>query len=174
MISKDRPQNFIVVLTIIAAVFSGFSLVSTATHYSGSYIIISHLEVDLVDVTVRNVDPTNTTINPSVSAAFNFKAPNVDAGSASLTFLTAQILLNGESFTYAYFRLSIPSEHRTVFPGYDRNFSVGSTISIMEDKQILYNASAIDTWTFTVVLTMFYHLFESRAESVRILAFAWP
>ncbi|UCE09167.1 MAG: hypothetical protein JSW61_09305, partial [Candidatus Thorarchaeota archaeon] len=104
----------------------------------------------------------------------NFRAPEVTAGEAFLTFLRAQITLNGESITYTYFRRSIPIDQRSIRSGYDANFSVGSTISIMEDKMILYNASDTGNWVFTVILTMSYHLFQSRAESVRILVFAWP
>ncbi|MGQ4872212.1 MAG: hypothetical protein ACP6IT_10320, partial [Candidatus Thorarchaeota archaeon] len=93
-------------------------------------------------------------------------------GHATLTSLTAKVWLNNDSLSYANFRYTIPADGRTVASGYDRNFTVRGMITEMPDKYVLYNASANNQWVFSVRLTLFYHVFESSAESVRVLMFA--
>jgi hypothetical protein len=172
MIENERTQNILVVITIIVSLVSVVGLMSSSSYYGGSYMIIQNLEIDLDDVYVSNVVPTNTSINPSVSVAFSVEAPEAAAGKATITYMRAQIFLNGESFQYAEFRRAIGYEDGVVTSGYNKTFSVGSTITQMQDKEILYNASLEDNWTFSITLTMWYHMFEARGEDIRVLVFA--
>ncbi len=172
MIEHDRPQNIIIAAMIVIAAISSVYLYSNASHYSGSYVMINDLQIDLVDVRVLNYE--NMSLNPSLQMVFNVRAPDVATGSATLTYLRAVVYLNNESFSYTEFRLAIPKDKQTITPGYNENFTIGSTITVAEDKAIIYDAAANDIWTFGIVLTYFYHLFNSTAESVNILVFAWP
>ncbi|MHA1216140.1 MAG: hypothetical protein ACTSPE_05000 [Candidatus Thorarchaeota archaeon] len=172
MISDAKTQNVIVVVTLLVALVSGGALYNTTAYYGGSYIIVTYLDVNLTNVVVTNLDPTNMTVNPAVSLVFNFKAPEALSGHATLTSLTAKVWLNNDSLSYANFRYTIPADSRTVASGYDRNFTVRGTITELADKYVLYNASASSQWVFSIRLTLFYHVFESSAESVRVLMFA--
>ena len=171
MIDSERTQNIIVVLTIMISLISLVGLASSSAYYSGSYQIIRDLEIDLVDVQVTNVDPANETVNPIVRAVFSVIAPQAASGKATITFLRCEIHVNGESFDYATFRRAIRFDEGVVTSGYNETFSVGSTIAQMADKQILYNASLEDSWTFSITLFVFYHMFEARGEDVRVLIF---
>jgi len=173
MISKTKPQNFIVVVTLILGLVSGIGLASTASYYSGSYVIVSYLQIDLDEVRVANVDPTNTSINPSIALDFSFVAPETSDGEATVTYLVATVYINGDKMNYASFRKNIPSASRAITSGYNKLFTVSSSIIEMEDKNVLYNASADGDWTFSITLTVFYHVFNSPAESVRIIPFSY-
>ena len=103
MIDSERTQNLLVLFTIIVSLISVFGLVSSSSYYSGSYQIIRELTIDLENVYVSNVDPGNETINPSLSMHFNILSPQTGSGKATITFLRAQVFLNGKSFQYAEF-----------------------------------------------------------------------
>jgi len=156
MISKTKPQNFIVLVTLIL-----------------SYVIISYLQIDLEEIRVTNLDPTNTSINPSIALDFSFVAPETSDGEATVTYLLATVYINGDKMNYASFRRNIQRDYRAITSGYNRIFTVSSSIPEMEDKNVLYNASADGDWTFSITLTVFYHVFNSPAESVRIIPFSY-
>lgn len=171
MIERDKPQNIIIAAMIVIAVISSVYLYSNASYYSGSYVIINELHIDLIDVQVLNYE--NMSLNPALRMVFNVKAPDVATGSATLTYLRAVVYLNNESLSYTEFRLSIPPEKQAIIPGYNENFTIGSTITVDEDKAIIYDAAANDNWIFKIELTYFYHIFKATAESVNFVAFAW-
>lgn len=173
MISDTKPQNIIVVVTIIMGIISGVGIVTTANFYGGSYVIVKYLDVDLEEVRVSNLDPTNTTINPSIQLDFSIVAPQTAAGEAYLSYFTASVFLNGDKFSYTTFRRSIPSEHRTVTPGYNKTFTVRSSVTEILDKYTLYNASVDGEWTWGISLTIFYDVFDSPGDQVRVLAFSY-
>ena len=173
MISNDKPQNVVIVMTIIVALISSISLMSSASFYGGSIVMVQNLEVDLVAVNVVNPEPSNET-NPSLSFVFNFRAPQTANGEATLVFMQAEIYLNLQKFLYSSFSRNFPSTDNTVVPGFNMNFSLGSTIREPIDAQIIYDAFANDTWTFSIVFHFSYHVFNARADTRRSMVFAWP
>ncbi|MHA2085537.1 MAG: hypothetical protein ACXABD_17405 [Candidatus Thorarchaeota archaeon] len=58
MISNTKPQNVIVVVTLILGIVSGIGLANSASYFSGSYVIVRYLEVDLTNVRVTNATST--------------------------------------------------------------------------------------------------------------------
>ena len=173
MISKTKPQNLIVVVTIIIGLVSGIGLASSASYYNGSYLIIQNLQINLEEIRVTNLDPTNTSIDPEIALDFSFVAPETSDGEATITYLLATVYLNGDKMNYASFRRNIQSASRAITSGYNKTFTLSSTISELDDKYVLYNATADGDWTFSVTLTVFYHVFNAPAESVRIIPFSY-
>jgi len=173
MIADTKPQNIIVVAMIIFGIASGIGIATTANFYGGSYVIVKYLDVGLEEVRVGNLNPDNLTINPAIQMDFSIVAPEASAGEAYVTFLTASVYLNGDKLSYATFRRSIPSEHRTVTPGYDQTFTITSSIREPIDKYTLYNASADGEWVWGITLTIFYDVFDSPGDQVRVLAFSY-
>ncbi|MGV9168491.1 MAG: hypothetical protein ACOC38_00950 [Promethearchaeia archaeon] len=172
MISSERSQNAIMAITLIIGVLSGVSLAGSSAYYSGSYLMVRYLEVDLLRIKAQNLQPENETVNPSLTLSFNMQVPDVLSGKASVTFLRASVYLNGDSFDYTLFRKRLSMDDRELFPGYDKNHTIGSTITVDSDKEILYNAYEESNWTFSVVLTIFYHTFDSDASEVRVVSFS--
>ncbi|MFO7835404.1 MAG: hypothetical protein R6V83_02025 [Candidatus Thorarchaeota archaeon] len=172
MISSERSQNAIMAITLIIGVLSGVSLAGSSAYYSGSYLMVRYLEVDLLGIKAQNLQLENETVNPSLTLSFNMQVPDGLSGKASVTFLRASVYLNGESFDYTFFRKRLSMEDRELFPGYDKNHTIGSTITVDSDKEILYNAYEESNWTFSVVLTIFYHTFDSDASEVRVVSFS--
>lgn len=172
LISSERSQNVIMVITLAIGILSGVSLAGSSAYYSGSYLMIQYLEVDLLGVRVSNLQPDNETVNPSLSISFNLQVPQTLSGDASVTFLRANVYLNGESFDYASFTKLLRAENRQLNPGYNKNYTIGSTIDVMSDKDILYAAYDESNWTFSILLTIFYHTFDSDASQVRVVSFS--
>ena len=173
MISNDKPQNVIIVMTIIIALMSSISLMSSASYYGGSIVLAQNIDVSLVAVNVVNPEPSNET-NPSLSFVFNFRALQTANGEATLVFMQAEIYLNQQKFNYSSFSRNFPSADNTVVPGFNMNFSLGATIREPIDAQIIYDAFATDTWTFSIVFHFSYHVFDARADSRRTMVFTWP
>ena len=173
MISDTKPQNVIVVVTLILGIMSGIGLANSASYYSGSFVIVRYLDVSLDDVRVTNVDPTNETINPALYLDFNIKAPNASSGESRITFLTLSVFLNREHFQYAVFRKSISLDHQTILPGYDRTFTISSTVYELLDKQILYNATLNNEWIFSISMNMWYSVAQSDVDQLRQLSFSY-
>jgi len=172
LISSERSQNVIMVITLIIGILSGVSLAGSSAYYSGSYLMIQYLEIDLIGVRVNNLQPENETVNPGLSVSFNMQVPETLSGDASVTFLRASIYLNGESFDYASFTKRLSAENRELKPGYNRNYTIGSKIEVASDKELLYNAYDESNWTFSILLTIFYHTFDSDASQVRVVSFS--
>lgn len=157
---------------ILISVVSGISLVNSAAYYGGSYVMVTYLDVSLDKVVISNFDPSNHTVDPRLSLVFRFEAPMTLSGDATLSFLTAKVYLNNESINYAAFRLNIPSDKRSLYPGYNQTFTLSSLISDDVDKAIFFNASTLNKWTFSIRLTIAYHVFKSTVDSHRIMMFA--
>ena len=173
MISDQKPQNIIFIITMIIGLISATSLATNAAYYSGSYAIVRYLDIDMVDIRVNNFDPENTTINPGLTVDFKVEAPATQTGEARLTYLTMSIYLNGDKFSYTAFRRDIPAALRTLTPSYNETFYVGSTITVDQDKQLLYDAYENDEWVFSITLTVFYDIFDSPGDQVRIIAYSY-
>ncbi|MFW9848440.1 MAG: hypothetical protein ACFFF4_04825 [Candidatus Thorarchaeota archaeon] len=172
MISDQKPQNIIFVITMILGIVSAAGLTTSAAYYSGSYAIVRYLEITKTDLRVAGFDPDNHTVNPALLVDFNVKAPPAQTGEAKLTYFTMSVHLNGESFKYTTLRKNIPLEHRTLYPNYNENFTVGSTITSESDKQLLYDAYENDEWVFAITLTVFYDIFDSPGVQVRVIAYS--
>lgn len=161
-----------IAITVILGVMSGIGLVSTTSFYTGSGIIIQHLHFDLEDVLIYALDPANESVNPSMVLIFNVRAPQVASGEAYMMYLSTTVYVDNKTLAYTSFERSIIGAERILTSGYDRNITVSGTITERLDKLILYNASSLGEWIFGVRVTMFYHLFHSRAESFRVLVFS--
>ncbi|MHA1772445.1 MAG: hypothetical protein ACTSYL_11785 [Candidatus Thorarchaeota archaeon] len=172
MISDPKTQNVIIVSMIIVSVISGISLYTSASYYGGSYVMVTYLDVTLETVRISNFDPANHSLNPRLSLDFRFEAPMTLNGDATLSFLTAKVYLNNESINYAAFRLNIPSAKRALHPDYNETFTLSSEIADNLDKAIFFNASESGQWTFSIRLTISYHVFKSTVDSHRIVLFA--
>ncbi len=166
MIADTKTQNIIVVATLILGIVSGLGLATSSSYFAGSYALVTKLEFDLLEVRVTGLDPTNESINPRITLVFNIKTPTGYFGDASLSYLQASVALNGEQFVYSQtqWRKNIPTEDQLLFPGYDKNFTMGETLPVLSDKQILYDAESSGAWNFTIVLTISYRIFDSRTS----------
>jgi len=147
-------------------------LVSTTSFYTGSGIIIQHLDFDLEDILIYSLDPTNESVNPVLALVFNVRAPQVASGEVHMTFLWAEVYVNGESLDYASFRRAITGAQSVLTAGYANNITVSSTVTELPDKLILYNASNTGEWVFVVRVTVSYRLFDSRAGDDFVLIFS--
>ncbi len=172
MISDPKTQNRIVVATIIITLVSAFTLVSNAAYYGGSYAMVSTLDVRLNAVNLVDYDPANLSINPRLDFVFGFRVPLTLQGDANLMSLTAAVKLDGNSLSYTNFRLTIPADNRSLYPGYRANFTVSGRITDDLDKAALLNATNTDTWVFQVTLTIFYRVLDSP-QSVRRVQFLY-
>ncbi|MHA2424314.1 MAG: hypothetical protein ACXAEF_05970 [Candidatus Thorarchaeota archaeon] len=173
MISDQKPQNIIFVITMIIGLVSAASLASSAAYYSGSYSIVRYLDIDMTEIRVSNFDPDNITQNPIMNVYFNVEAPPAQTGEAQLTYFTMSLYLNGDKFSYTSFRRNVPLDLRTLYPEYNETFRIGSTILEPEDKQILHDAYDSDEWVFSITLTVFYDIFDSPGDQVRIIAYSY-
>jgi hypothetical protein len=176
MVTGTRFQNGIVVLTIIAALLGSFSLVFSTGYYTGSYVMVTYLDVRLDSVTLgnfdpENFDPANDSIEPSIGLIFRLVIPEGVYGKASVTYLTSSATLNGESFDYISLLSSIPEETGSFYSGYNRTLTLRARIGETADRMLLWNATQTDTWVFLIGLTMFYKTFESRAPGIRQFVF---
>ncbi|NWF97244.1 MAG: hypothetical protein HXY34_13990 [Candidatus Thorarchaeota archaeon] len=149
------------------------SLAVNASYFSGSYMLVSHLQIDLEGITISNFDPMNMTRDPTIELLFSFSAPQTGSGEATLSSMHAVVYLNDDHLSYPTFRRIFVGTERIVQSGYQRNFTLGSVVKEDPDKQTLINAAASDNWTFAVQLYLLYHILGSRSETVRILAFTY-
>lgn len=174
MISNAKPQNIIIVVTLIVAVVSGFGLASSATYYSGTYAMVRNLSITLEDVRVGNFLPNNYTSTPSLSFEFNVFVPQGPPGDAQITYFTAVVIINGNQMSLESFRKDISSAaQRALHPGYNESYVIGSSITSNQDKGYLYAAYNSSEWVFSVTLYVFYHSFNAVGEEVRTIAFSW-
>jgi len=173
MIADTKTQNIIVVATLILGIVSGMGLATSSSYFAGSYALAANLEFDLLEVRITGFDPTNESINPRITLVFNAKASAGSSGDASLTYFRVQVTLNEAEFLYTQtaWRKSIPVADQPLYPGYDKNFTVGETIYDLNDKQILYDAEDSDDWTFSILLVISYSIFDDTS-SARYIPFS--
>lgn len=173
MIADTKTQNIILVATLILGIVSGMGIASSSSYFNASYGLVSNLEVDLLEVGIIDLDPTNESVDPRITLVFNINAPTGSAGDASLIFLRAWVTLNEAEFVYTQtqWRKNIPFANQSLYPGYDMNFTMSETIYTLSDKQILYDADDSDEWTFSIRLAIVYTVFG--AESNRYITFTY-
>ncbi|MFX0108829.1 MAG: hypothetical protein ACFE7R_11125 [Candidatus Hodarchaeota archaeon] len=173
MISSEKTQNAILIVTILVALVSGISLASNAGYYSGSYALAQYIEVDLVEIRVARLDPTNTSMNPGVFFTLNFQTPNETEGNARLQYITLSFLLNAERISLPAFSHSIPYAEQPLYGGYDMNYTLSASIMDLDEKQILYNALTDDAWIWSVTVDYFYAVFDSDSTTQRTISFSY-
>ena len=173
MIVDTKIQNIIVGATLILGIVSGLGLATSSSYFAGSYALITNLEFDLLEVRITNLDSTNESIDPRITLVFNIKAPPGNIGDASISYLRATVTLNDARIIYSQtqWRKSIPEVDRHLYPNYDKNFTMGETLTVLDDKQILYDAEASDAWAFDIVLVMSYRIFDASL-SFRYIPFS--
>lgn len=174
MISNAKPQNIIIVVTLLVALVSGFGLANSATYYSGTYAMVRNLSITLEDVRVGNFLPNNYTNTPSLFFEFNVFVPQGPPGDAQITYFTAVVSINGNQMSLSTFRKDISSAaQRSLHPGYNETYVIGSSITANRDKGYLYAAYNSSDWVFSVTLYVFYHSFDAIGEEVRTIAYSW-
>jgi len=166
MIADTKTQNIIVVATLILGIVSGLGLATSSSYFAGSYALVTNLKFDLLELRITGLDPTNESINPRITLVFNVKAPTGYFGDASFSFFWASVALNNKSFIYSQtqWRKNIPAVDQHLYSGYDKNFTIGETLTALDDKQILYDAEASDAWIFSIVLHVSYRIFDTRVS----------
>lgn len=179
MISDPRTQDLIVVTTLIAALISSVVLVQGVSLYTGTMAMVSGLDVDLEGVTVSdldpdNFDPANTSHVPRVLLEFRITVPLGASGTAFITSLTASLFLNEQKFVYVQSLFTnVPASLRKLYGGYNQTLVMTAVIYETYDKLILQDALQSGLWRFNVSLTLFYRVFDSRADSVRFYLFGY-
>ena len=170
MIADTKTQNIIVVATLVLGIVSGLGFATSSSYFAGSYALVTNLEFNLLEVRITALDSTNESINPRITLVFNVKAPTGSVGDASLTFLIARVTLNEELFVYTQnqWRKNIPVADQPLYPGYDKNFTMGETIYELLDKQILYDAEDSGDWLFGIRLAISYDVFGAPASPLWI------
>jgi hypothetical protein len=168
LFASNRAQSVIITVCILVGVINAVLLINTTYYYSGSILLSDNLEVDLKEIKVTNLDPTNTTINPKLTLTFNVIVPTRWTGEFNIRELVTSVYLNNHHIRYGFFHLVISPENQALYSGDNRNYTIATTLSTDSDKQVFYNASITDTWFFEVNLNLDIRLFGSgypRVES---------
>ena len=172
MIADTKTQNIIVVATLILGIVSGLGLATSSSYFAGSYSLVANLELTILEVRITGLDLANESINPRITLVFNANVSTGSAGDASITYFRVQVELNERPFLYTQqWRKNIPLVDQPLYPGYNRNFTVGETIYELLDKQILYDAENSGDWTFDILLVLAYDVFGAAA-SPRYISFS--
>ncbi len=173
MISSDRTQNAIVVFTIIGALVSSVFLVSNAQYYTGSYALAGRLEVDLVKTTVSNIDPSNSSIFPSIRFVFNLHTDAATEGNVRLGFLGANVFLNDDQLSYTPFSYVVPYDHQQLYPLYNENFTLGQT-AVSSDRDTVLLANSTGQWHWEMTFRYYFTTFDVDGSITwRYLFFNW-
>ncbi len=162
MIASDKNQNIIVATMIIAAIVSSVFLVNNAMFYSGSYALAGRMEVDMLTPVVTNIDVANESVRPRVSISFNMHSTSPFDGNMRVTFVGAQVTLNGDLLSYLQFA-KVPSiDDQSVHPGYNVTFELAQTPAPdeLEDRNAIIHAYNISYWNWTVVFRYSFIVFD--------------
>jgi hypothetical protein len=173
MISSDRTQNTIVAFTIIAALVSSIFLVGTAHYYSGSYALAGRLEVDIVQTTVSNIDPTNSSVFPRIRFTFNIHTEAASEGNVRLGFIGANVQLNGDELSYTPFAYTVPYDHQPLYPNYDENFTLSQTTA-STDRDTVLLANSTGQWNWEIMFRYYFTTFDIDGSITwRYIFFNW-
>jgi len=160
MIASERTQNVIVTFVIIAALVSSVALVSNASYYGGSYILAETLGVDLVETKVSGINHENDSIFPRLSFTFNFRTNTQLIGDVRVKFIGLVVSLNDQGLHYTTFTRIIPTEYEQLYPGYNRNFTLGKTTSDDIDRNIILQADNSSSWNWFLIFRYYYITFD--------------
>ncbi|MFX1368735.1 MAG: hypothetical protein ACFFAY_09070 [Promethearchaeota archaeon] len=173
MIESERTQNLIIASAIIFGVISAGIIVVNSNYYSGSYALAHYTEVSLENIRLTNLDPSNESLIPGLYFTLNVQTRDDSAGDAALTYITVWPYLNGEAILYATFTRQIPLENQKLYPSYDQNYTVSSSILDESDQQILFDAYTSANWTWAVVVRYWYSVISPDNLSFREISFAY-
>ena len=165
MITNERSQNVIVTFVIIVALVSSVFLVSNAQYYGGSYILAETLEVDVVQTSVSGINHENESIYPRLSFTLNFQTDTQLSGNVQIKFIGIVVNLNNDALTYTTFTQIVPDEFQHLTPDYNRDFTLGRTTSITEDRNTVLHADNTTSWNWYLIVRYYYITFDIR-ESI--------
>jgi hypothetical protein len=160
MISSERPQNFIVAVMIITAVISSGFIIGNAQYYGGSFALAGMLAVNLTDIHVSNVDPTNASITPGISLTFNFAVNAQAEGNVRITFVGATLWLNNYLLSLTPFAYTPALADQYLYSNFDRNIILSQTVSPVYDRQTIIDAYQSSTWAWNITLRYSYIVFD--------------
>lgn len=162
MIASDRSQNIIVATMIIAALVSSVFLINNAMFYSGSYALVGGMQVEMLTPAVSNIDVANESVSPRVSISFNLHATSPFDGNMRITFVGAQVTLNGDLLSYMQFAKVVPVDQQSVHPGYNATFELAQSPGPdeLEDRDTIISAYNMSYWNWTVMFRYSYIVFD--------------
>lgn len=175
MFSSERTQNGVVSFVIIVAVVSSLFFVNNVQYYYGSFSLASTMEVNVVKITVVNIDPTNDSIYPILAFTINFRTNTTYEGNVRLTALYGSIWLNDDFLSFTSLSTAITSDSdQLLTPGYDKNFTLGKTINARADRTTILDANSTDTWSWFIRFRYSFMTFdESNTLTTRVRYFNW-
>ncbi|MBN2228857.1 MAG: hypothetical protein JW779_04615 [Candidatus Thorarchaeota archaeon] len=160
MIASERIQNIILVVTIITAIISSGFLVGNAAYYGGSYALAGRLEVNLTDIHVSNVNPTNETLNPGVVLTFTLATSAETEGNVRITFMGAALTLNDDILSYMAFAYTPAVVNQYLYPSFNVSVSMSQTANEDADRHTIIDAYLADTWHWEIVFRYSFIIFD--------------
>ncbi len=144
-------------------------------YYAGSYALAGGMEVSLESAAVRDIDPANETLYPTLSFIFNFRTEAITEGNVRLMFVSIVVWLNDDHLSFTDFQKPITNEDDQVLhPGYDNNISLVKTINSETDRNTVLLANSTDSWNWYIRLRYNFITFdESRSTTWRTLYYNW-
>ncbi|MFW9960763.1 MAG: hypothetical protein ACFFDV_07090 [Candidatus Thorarchaeota archaeon] len=152
MISSERSLNIIVIIMIVTALISSGFIIGNGQYYGGSFVLAGRLEINLADIHVSNVDPSNASIDPAVSLTFNFAIDAQAEGNVRLTFVGATVWLNNDLLSYTAFAHTPAVENQYLYSNFDRDIVMARTIDSIADRQTIIDAYLASTWAWNITL----------------------
>ncbi len=168
MISDEKPQNIIMIVTLLVGIISATSLVNSTAYYTGTIYMVRYLDIELEEIRINGIDLDNRSTDISMKLVFNFQVPEGYDGRVRLTTIASEVILNSDELSYTVFRKYIPAENGWLTPDYNRNFTISAVLDSPIDRNTLYNATVDESWNFSVVFRYFYLTFGSTADDVNI------
>jgi len=173
MIESERNQNVIAATVLILGIISTGIIFVNVDYYSGSYALAGYVQVELEDIRVTNLDPDNETLIPGLFLKLNLKTGEQADGDVTLNTLVAFIRLNRQLIQYAAFRMNIPIDLRVLYPGYDQNFTLSSSLTDDHDQELLLDAYNNVNWTWSITIRYWYSVFVPENDAFREIAFSY-
>ena len=171
MISSPKVQHSIIGFMIVLGVISAFSIASSTSYYTGSIYMIRYLDVNLEELRISGMDINNKTKPFSITMIFNIKIPDVPNGNVRLGTLSAVLSLNNDLLSYASFSKLLNVEDGTLYPNFNKNYSLRGFLDDQIDRFAIYNASADNNWNFAIEFRYFYWTFGSRNDVPVVFVF---
>jgi hypothetical protein len=173
MLKDRRIQDLIIITVIAAGLFSAALLAGNARYYSDSVALAEFLEVDIVDTRVSNIDPSNYSVNPTLSFVLNFKALDDADGDAYLTHIRILVILNQQSIIYATFLREFGFQREALDASYDKNHTIRSDVIDDKDKDVLFGAYNAANWTWSLTVRYTYSVMDSASRYRRTIGFSY-
>ncbi|MFX1272769.1 MAG: hypothetical protein ACFFAX_13870, partial [Promethearchaeota archaeon] len=161
----------IIIILIASGLISAALLAGNASYYSNSVAVAEFLEVDVADISVSNLDPTNYSVNPTISFVLNFKAPADIVGEAYLSHIRILAHLNEQAIIYATFLREFGFQQEPLYAGYDENHNIRSDVMDDKDKDVLYSAYNSVNWTWSLTVRYNYLVMRSTNQYRRTIGF---